>query len=194
MNKREYSKIQTRELIVNTSKRLFINKGILNTTTAEIAKECGIAHGSIFQHFGNRENLINVILDGEIKRIALSIRNNCKASQEIDVLIESYIAVTSTEEDFLSMIYKEMPFLSENNKMNIIALEAIIRNIFFLSIEEGIKKGTLCNTNITLGLDAFFATIIHYLSLRELYSKGNNVIEARKQDITEIFIMIFMKE
>lgn len=193
MNKREDSKNKTRQLIINKSTELFINKGILNTTTAEIAKECGIAHGSIFQHFGNRENLINFILDEEIKRITLNLRNSCSLIYDIDSLLKSYIDVISAEENFLCMLYKEMPFLSDAIKRNIVALDAIIRNIFYLSINEGIIQGTLYETNVTLGLDAFFATIIRYLSLRELYSTNKGAIEAKQQDIILLFKMIFRK-
>ncbi|ALV21812.1 TetR/AcrR family transcriptional regulator [Carnobacterium antarcticum] len=44
--------------ILNVSIDLFSQKGFANTSTSEIAKQANVAEGTIFKHFGNKENLL----------------------------------------------------------------------------------------------------------------------------------------
>ncbi len=193
MNKREESKIKTRELILVKTKELIAKIGVLNLTTAVIAKECGIAHGSVFQHFGSREGLINTVLGDEIKRLTVQIESCCDSVLNLDKLLENYLEVLSQEEDFFSMLYRELPFLPEEIQKNMVCLEVILRNsFFFLLHEEG--KGEIDEKGITIRMEAFFSTVIRYLSLRELYSPDQNVIKAKSADIKKLFEILFERE
>lgn len=193
INKREESKLRTRELILENTKELIKKEGVLNLTTAVIAKECSVAHGSVFQHFGSRENLINSVLEQEMKRIAVKIKSNCTLNYTSKELLESYLGVISEEEEFLSVIYRELPFLSESVQANMVSLEAIFRNAFFLSIrgensEDGSEKA------ITIKLDALFSTIIRYLCFKELYAPNGRVIQTKYNDIKMLFKILFEED
>jgi len=48
---------KTRDRIVDASLRLFVSQGIAETTTRDIAKEAGIAEGTIYRHFESKEAL-----------------------------------------------------------------------------------------------------------------------------------------
>lgn len=193
INKREESKLRTRELILENTKNLIIEGGILSLTTADISKACNIAHGSIFQHFGNREGLINSVLEQEIKRITVKIKNNCEKDSSSKDLFESYLIVLSEDEDFFCTLYRELPFLPEDIKMNVIALEAIFRNAFFLSISKESNQ-TISEKDITIRLDALFSVIIRYLSLKEFYAPSGDVMKTRSKDIKRLFEVLFKEE
>lgn len=47
-----------KELILRAALKLFSQKGFHATTTKEIAKECGVAEGLIFYHFGDKRKLL----------------------------------------------------------------------------------------------------------------------------------------
>jgi AcrR family transcriptional regulator len=55
LSKKETSKQQK---IVETAIRMFAEKGYANTSTSEIAKAAGVAEGTIFRHYGTKENLL----------------------------------------------------------------------------------------------------------------------------------------
>lgn len=190
INKREESKIQTRELILKKTKELINKTGVLNLTTAVIAKECNIAHGTLFQHFGNRDILINTVFDEELKRIAQRIKENCNDVSDLNVLLQSYLKVIYDEEAFLCILYRELPFFPEEIQCNVISLEAILRNVFYTSIYEQ-KNRKIKADEITLRLDAFFSTVIHYLSLKQLYSPDGDVINSKRTDIIKLFNILF---
>ncbi len=48
-----------REQILETAMRLFIENGIQSTATALIAKEAGVATGTLFHHFKTKEDLVH---------------------------------------------------------------------------------------------------------------------------------------
>lgn len=47
-----------KQLILRAALKLFSQKGYSATTTKEIAKECGVAEGLIFYHFGDKRKLL----------------------------------------------------------------------------------------------------------------------------------------
>ena len=47
--------------IIETALRLFIDRGFHGTPTAEIARESGVATGTLFHHFSSKEELVNAI-------------------------------------------------------------------------------------------------------------------------------------
>ena len=50
-----------KEDILKTALRLFIENGINKTPTAKIASEAGVATGTLFHHFKNKEELVNAL-------------------------------------------------------------------------------------------------------------------------------------
>lgn len=57
----------TKEKIIQTSIKLFNEKGLKNITTNHIAKEMNISPGNLYYHFKNKEEIIIAIYDEMIK-------------------------------------------------------------------------------------------------------------------------------
>lgn len=49
--------------ILTTASRLFAGKGYANTTTAEIAREAGVAEGTLYHHFGSKDGIFLTLFD-----------------------------------------------------------------------------------------------------------------------------------
>jgi len=49
--------------ILSTASRLFAAKGYSNATTAEIAREAGVAEGTIYHHFGSKDGIFLTLFD-----------------------------------------------------------------------------------------------------------------------------------
>jgi AcrR family transcriptional regulator len=54
-----------KQRVIDAAERLFANKGFLEVSAAEIAREAGVAHGLLFHHFGSMEELY-----AEVSRVA----------------------------------------------------------------------------------------------------------------------------
>ena len=51
-----------RDLFLSTALRLFVDNGVANTATAEIAKQAGTAAGTLFLYFPTKQDLINELV------------------------------------------------------------------------------------------------------------------------------------
>jgi AcrR family transcriptional regulator len=71
MNRREASKIETRQLILTAARRLFAQKGMEESTIRDIAQQAGVSPASVLVHFKNKTALLEEALSGDIA-LALS--------------------------------------------------------------------------------------------------------------------------
>ncbi|PWD99675.1 TetR/AcrR family transcriptional regulator [Marinilabilia rubra] len=65
-----------RALVLQKALELFADKGFHSTTTAEIAKAAGIAKGSLFNYFENKEQLLRTIVFDTMLQMAELIDPN----------------------------------------------------------------------------------------------------------------------
>lgn len=49
--------------ILSTASRLFAEKGYSNATTSEIAREAGVAEGTLYHHFGSKDGIFLTLFD-----------------------------------------------------------------------------------------------------------------------------------
>lgn len=49
--------------ILSTASRLFARKGYANATTSEIAREAGVAEGTLYHHFGSKDGIFLTLFD-----------------------------------------------------------------------------------------------------------------------------------
>ena len=68
MSRRDDSKAETRELILNAAHGLFWEKGAANCTIRDIATEAGVSPASIIVHFKNKTALLEVALHEDISK------------------------------------------------------------------------------------------------------------------------------
>lgn len=52
---------EKRDKIIQAAMHLFVKKGIQSTSTASIAKEAGVATGTLFHHFKTKEDLVHAL-------------------------------------------------------------------------------------------------------------------------------------
>jgi AcrR family transcriptional regulator len=66
MNRREASKIETKNLILQAAKQLFRKKRVEECTMRTIAARAGVSPASVIVHFKSKIALLEEALEGEI--------------------------------------------------------------------------------------------------------------------------------
>jgi AcrR family transcriptional regulator len=61
----DLDKTQRRDEIMAAAKKVFARNGFHATTIADIAKEAGLAYGSVYQYFDSKENLFHALMSAE---------------------------------------------------------------------------------------------------------------------------------
>jgi AcrR family transcriptional regulator len=67
--RRDQQKAETRALILATAKALFVEKNYENTTIRVIAKQAGVAVGTVFVHFPDKSALLAAALYEDIEQV-----------------------------------------------------------------------------------------------------------------------------
>jgi AcrR family transcriptional regulator len=183
VNKRQLQKQKTRQHLLKIAKLEFVKKGFLNTTTSDISEKAGIAHGTLFLHFKNKDALIVAILDRELEEINLAIQQMIAKAVDLEQLLLQYLTLLQEEEDLFVVLARELPFYNEELRRKILFRDSIIRSHFHKVIELGIKEKKYREVDVTSTVIFLFGTINYYLSLKPIFVKEGSVIEKFKPSI-----------
>lgn len=72
--------LETRSQIIDAAELCFYEKGVSQTSLAEIAKTAGVTRGAIYWHFNNKGEVVNALLT----RIRTPIQHLDEACREVD--------------------------------------------------------------------------------------------------------------
>ncbi|HTG55334.1 MAG TPA: TetR/AcrR family transcriptional regulator [Niabella sp.] len=139
--------LETRELIKETARRLFFQKGHVKATTQEIADEAGINRALIHYYFGSRDLLFEKVLaetmwsrTDEIESIfATNDSLRIKISRFIDVFIDNHIDFPYLE----NFLITEMAKAPERLKQLQPDKRGRITAIVYRQLEEEIAAGLI---------------------------------------------------
>ncbi len=190
MNKRQVQKQFTREKIINAAKQIFIEKGIISTATAQIAEAAGVAHGTLFLHFSNKEELVLELLDVELKKFSDNIKKLISETSDIVTILDQYLNLIQAEEGFFSSLARELPGYKAKLRRKILFRESFLREHFYRVIKKGIEQNIYADIDITSALTFLFGTLNYYLSLKTSFVQDGSVIEKFHDLIIDIFMKI----
>ncbi len=193
MNKRQTQKHFTREKIIAAAKQIFIEKGIINTATSQIAEAAGIAHGTLFLHFPNKDSLVIELLDVELAKFSDNLKQLILETTDVKTILDQYLNLIQTEEGFFSSLARELPNYKDELRRKILFRESLIREHFHQVIKKGIEQNIYANINITSTLTFLFGTINYYLSLKTSFMQEGSVIDKFHDQIIEIFMKLLEK-
>ena len=88
----EEVKQETRQRILHASKNLFRTKGYDATTTRDIASEAGIATGTLFNYFPNKEAIVLTFVDGALAATRKDFRTRNAVGDSVDEDLFAFLA------------------------------------------------------------------------------------------------------
>jgi AcrR family transcriptional regulator len=110
--------LDRREEIVKTAARLFQRRGYTGTTVRDLAKEVGITSGSIFHHFGSKEEVLLVVSAEGIRRadecIAAFAEDASTPREYVEAMIRGHLtALLDDDSETISVLFHEHWALSD---------------------------------------------------------------------------------
>ncbi|MFC7679138.1 TetR/AcrR family transcriptional regulator [Paenibacillus sp. GCM10028914] len=149
--------------IIESAITLFAEKGYSNTSTSEIAKMAEVAEGTIFKHYGTKENLLLSLMASFIKDFLPSMA---------DELIEEIMNDAVSFEQFLKALIKNrVAFFLEN------------KEIFQVFIKEVIYKEDLKNELLPYIFENVTSRLINII---ELFQKRGELIQVPSMSILKM--------
>ena len=75
LGRRERKKLQTRQLLTDTARRLFAERGFEAVSVAEVAREADVAEATVFNYFPTKEDLVYSGLESFENELLAAIRD-----------------------------------------------------------------------------------------------------------------------
>ncbi|MCD4829849.1 MAG: TetR/AcrR family transcriptional regulator [Candidatus Cloacimonetes bacterium] len=186
MNKRQQQKLATRQKLVNTARKLFIKQGFLETTTVQIAKQSGVAHGTLFVHFPTRDYLMIEVLDAEMELLSDELNQVASRTGDFFELLDRYLDFLIEHEDIFAVLARELPFYPDELRRKALFRQAGIQGHFHRALSDAVVTDRFPACNAGMVVQTVFAQLHYYLSLRSVFVDEGSVIERFRRRIVSI--------
>ncbi len=140
-----------KQCIMDAAARLFAEKGYYNTSTIEIAESAGVAHGTLFYHYKNKEGIIYEILrqSGQfyISRLREAVRGEKTGMEKIEAMLRFNSSFIRTHSNLLLVFLRDLPekMTSEDSPLKEISSSTNyqVLEIIEKCLSEGISDGSI---------------------------------------------------
>lgn len=180
------------KIILAVARRMFAQKGYYGTNLNDVAKEVGIARGTIYLHFPTKDDLLAAIIRNADEHILKTLKDVVEPEdnplKKLRKIFYEYLKTCYEFEDLIKVMSHELrtavsSHLYGNNDANSVA------RLVAKTIEEGKQKGFIDpEINTSIAANAFFSviTIQTFLDARE--ERGLEL-----EEITESALKIYFK-
>jgi AcrR family transcriptional regulator len=160
-----------KQALFETAAEVFARKGYHRTTVDEIARAIGVAKGTIYYHFENKEDLyLAIIREGVYlfkEQLGRAVATTASPPEKISKLIDGQLLFYEKEKDLVFLFLKE---LCNTDLRREVLAEMLTDCLKFIRdvIEEGIRDGSFeavdpeITTPVLFGMVSIAA--LHYLS------------------------------
>jgi AcrR family transcriptional regulator len=124
---------EKQENILKAALQLFASEGYYATSTSKVAKLAEVSEGLIFRHFGNKEGLLQAVLqegENKLKTLLVDIVLDNDPKQVIRKSIEMPGKVSKADYDFWKLQYKLKWELEVNSDKKMEPLLMALTNAF----------------------------------------------------------------
>jgi len=171
---------------LKTAAGMFAKKGYYQTTVDDMARALGVAKGTIYYHFKNKEELYLAIIQEGIslfeKQIRLDMSGSKTPAGKIKKIISGMLVFVEEEKDLVFLFIKELcgTDLQREALAKMLSVSiGMIRGV----IEEGVKTGDFKNLDPEMTTSTLFGMIIipalHFISYTKKipHDQVNAVVE-----------------
>ncbi|MDH3454742.1 MAG: TetR/AcrR family transcriptional regulator [Desulfuromonadales bacterium] len=135
-------KASRKQIILKEAARLFREKGYIASNLRELAKRAGIQGGSIYHHFGSKQEILFQLMDNTMTDMVTSLSSELAGTDDLEEklrrLLRFHIGYTICGPDETYITDDELRNLNEDNYLQIIAKRDAYQKMF----EEVFRAGS----------------------------------------------------
>src|SRR5271168_3448484 len=187
---RREQKVVTRDRLVNAAMALFARNGIVNTTTADVAKSIRMSHGIVFLHFPRRDDLVIAVIDEFGRRLATEFRQAFEHDLGLRAVLQAHLRVLAQLEPFYARLVTEAPMLPPKVRSTLMLLHAAVSYELFSALERERKLGRARKIARPLLFNTWIGLVHHYLVNRDMFANGGSVIAEHGEILVQHFMTL----
>ncbi len=183
---RERFRQETAAAVLSAAEEVFAEKGLHGASMADIAKRAGLAVGTLYNHFADRESLLSALVDMRKRELLEAIDEQLKALGKagfVDQLMVLVNAVFASCEQhrglFAAALEAKVGTHNEMAKELYARVDKIVR--------RGVKDGLLRETGSELYASLLMG-MFRGAMMRELYGAPTGPLAECAGEIVELFL------
>ncbi|HSL91709.1 MAG TPA: TetR/AcrR family transcriptional regulator [Candidatus Limnocylindrales bacterium] len=179
--------VAKRERILRAAIRIFSQKGYFNSKISEIARQAGVADGTIYLYFKNKDDLLISLFEEKMGEVVTDIRarvaDGSGALHRLQIFIRNHMDLLTREAGLIEVIQVELrqsnKFMKEYVPVKFLEYLDVISGI----LEDGKREGVIRpDLNVTLARRAIFGaldeiSLAYVLSRKRKYDPASAAAE-----------------
>ncbi|MGB3097180.1 MAG: TetR/AcrR family transcriptional regulator [Candidatus Deferrimicrobiaceae bacterium] len=176
-----------RERILRAAIKIFSQKGFFSSKVSEIARSAGVADGTIYLYFKNKDDLLISLFEEKMAEVVADVREQVAAGDgalpRLRIFIENHMNLLVREAGLIEVLQVELrqsnKFMKEYVPVKFLEYLDVISEI----LEQGIREGTFRQElNVAVARRAVFGALdeialAYVLSRKRKYDPANAAAE-----------------
>ena len=181
-SKRESQKENTRKKIIESAFKIYSEKGF-TAATSKIAKDAGVAHGSLFLHFPTLKSLLLCLVEEFGNSVCAKLSSLAENDSNIEELLDAHIDILSEHEDFYARLITETALLPKEAQSSLAKIQYGFAFHFHRVINHEIESGVLKKLPANILFNIWAGLLNYYLQNRDSLSPGSPVLKRYKRQL-----------
>ncbi|NNG47994.1 MAG: TetR/AcrR family transcriptional regulator [Deltaproteobacteria bacterium] len=176
-----------RERILRAAVKIFSQKGFFSSKVSEIARSAGVADGTIYLYFKNKDDLLISLFEEKMAEVVADVREQVEtgdgALPRLRIFIENHMSLLVREAGLIEVLQVELrqsnKFMKEYVPVKFLEYLEVISEILELGKREGTFRQDL---NVTVARRAVFGALdeialAYVLSRKRKYNPADAAVE-----------------
>ena len=192
ISKRQLQKEQTRKNIIDAAYRVYGEQGF-SASTATLAKEAGVAHGTIFVHFSSLDALLCQLIQNFGDVLGAEIHALTEANSTPKELLETQLAILSRHEVFYIRLIGEKSLLSEEAQVLFTNMQQTLAHHFGKVMEKEQDGNSMKDVPVHLLFNTWMGLLHYYLLNKDAFSPEGPVLKRYGPELIQTFLTVIQK-
>ncbi len=191
-SKRQIQKENTKINIIKTAYNIYSEHGF-TATTAMIAKEAGVSHGTIFVHFSSVNELLTCLIESFGNNLALEIHDLAEKNDSVKKLLETHLNILSRHENFYIHLISEKSLLPDDVQMTLVNIQSNFAFHFDRIIEREIQNHIVKTIPVHMVFNTWIGLVHYYLFNKDLFSPDEPLLKRYHSELISTFWELIKK-
>lgn len=188
---RTLQKQATRERLINTACFVFAEKGIVSTSTMDIARAADVAHGTLFVHFSDRDTLVATVIEEYTIRIAERVRQLVMGNEPtLQAFLRAHVEGIREQEAFYARLVAEGPLLPKTARSRLVILQSAVAYFFDQAVDRERSAHRIREAPVGLLFNTWLGLLHHYVCNPDLFGQDGSVLAGRGSALVEHFLAL----
>ncbi|MET1250261.1 TetR/AcrR family transcriptional regulator [Sporolactobacillus sp. STCC-11] len=190
MNKREHQRQQTRTAILTAAEQVYAIHGFIRPSTQMIAKEAGVAHGTVFLHFQSQEKLILAVIENLGRSLTSQIHKSSEPGHSLNEVLQTHLDAIEASEPLYTHLIMDLSQLPEEAQQTVIGIQSVIAHHLDQVMNQLKKEKKIKNLSFSFLFNTWIGLVHYYLMNRRLFAPQGSVLAVYKNQLISNFLTL----